>query len=81
MMRFLRANSLRGVLPIWPTGNNDHLDQYPKLQIHRRVWYDDHVYIIDDVDTEAGVTMFHNKDMPEMATGVETIDTAEYRVM
>ena len=81
VLRFLRSNNLRGIQPIWPVGNNNHLIRFPELRINRRVWHDDDVYVIDGVDEEERLIMLHNEEDPEMGTSVGIDDTTDYRVM
>ena len=81
VLRFLRLHELRGIQPIYPIGNNDHLVHFPELRINLRVWHDDDIYVIDGVDEEERLIMLHNEEIPEMGTSVRIDDTDEYRVM
>ena len=78
---FLQNNNIQGIQSLWPTGNNNHLVQFPELCIHRRVWYDDDVYVIDEVNEEYRLLMLHNKQDPEIGVSVSIDYTSEYRDM
>jgi len=81
VLRFLKNNNIRGIQSAWPTGNNNHLVQFPELRIHRRVWYDDDVYVIDGVDEEDRLIHLHNEQDTDIGVSVGIDDTSEYRVM
>jgi len=77
----LRTNNLRVIQHIWNIGNNNHLAQFPELNINYRVWYDNDVYVIDGVNMEECMIMLHNEEDPEIETSVRIDDTNEFRVM
>ena len=81
VLRFLKNNNIRGIQSAWPTGNNNHLVQFPELRIHRRVWYDDDVYVIDGVDKEDRLILLHNEQDTDIGVSVGIDNTSEYRVM